>query len=408
MAHAGFESGLLQNLLPASCRQMLPASRRQHTVKIIFAGTIGRSGLGGQAWASLQYLLGARALGHEVFYLEDCGISSWVYDWAREEWTTELDYPAGYVRDCLAPFGFDDRWIYRTNDGSVGASPGAFLEFCAEADLLLMRAVPLWVWRKEYDNPRRRIFLDVDPGFTQITLASDKGLAEGIARCERRFTLGQRFGAADCPVPAFGGPWLKTLPPVFLPEWPFAGVAATHFTSVMRWQGFREVTYAGVSYGQRDKQFPRFLDLPKRTPQKFRIAQMGIDPELLESHGWEVAPGEIISRTPTTYREFIQHSRAEFGVPKNGYVRMRGGWFSDRSVCYLASGRPVLLEDTGLDDWLPIGEGVVTFPDLDEALAGVDRINAHYENQRRAARQLAEDIFSTDLVLPAVLETAMI
>ena len=377
-------------------------------MKIIFAGTMGRSGLGGQAWASLQYLLGFRTLGHEVFYLEDCGDCSFVYNWEKREWTFDLAYPAAYLDHCLAPFGLQNQWIYRTNEVSQGASPERFLEFCSNADLLILRAVPLWVWRKEYDRPRRRIFIDVDPGFTQISIANgDKGLAEGIGRCDRRFTLGQRIGAADCPIPTVGGPWLKSLPPVFLPEWPLAAIQGSHFTSIVRWQGFREATYNDVSYGQRDKEFPSFLDLPRLTPQKFRLAQMGIEPERLEGHGWEVVAGETISQTPASYREFIQNSRAEFSVPKNGYVKMRGGWFSDRSVCYLASGRPVLIEDTGLSDWLPVGEGVVQFRDLNEAAAGVNRINNDYERHRRAARQLAEDIFSTDRVLPPLLESAM-
>jgi hypothetical protein len=375
---------------------------------ILFAGTIGLSGLGGQAWAVLQYLLGLRALGHEVFYLEDCGRSSWVYIWEKEEWTHELDYPAAYVRACLEPFGFGERWIYRDTYRSLGMALENFQQVCAAADLLIMRAAPFWVWRPEYERPRRRIFIDVDPGFTQITLANgDRGWLEGLARAERRFTVGQRLGAADCPVPTVGGPWLKTLPPVFLPEWPVAGGAAARFTSVMRWQGFREARYQGVSYGQRDRQFPKYFDLPRRTAQRFCIAQMGTKPELLEDHGWEVVPGEIISRTPASYREFIAHSRAEFSVPKHGYVQTRGGWFSDRSVCYLASGRPVLMEDTGLGDWLPVGEGLVTFHDVAEALAGVEKINADYERHRRAARRLAESVFATEKVLPPLLDAAM-
>jgi len=377
-------------------------------MKIIFAGTIGRSGLGGQAWASLQYLLGLGALGHEVFYLEDCGDCSWVYNWEKQEWTFELEYPAAYVRECLAPFGAKNRWIYRTNAGSAGAPLEEFLEFCKVADLLIMRAVPLWVWRKEYDQPRRRAFIDVDPGFTQMSIANgDKGLTDSIARCERRFTYGQRIGAADCAIPTAGGPWLKTLPPVLLSEWPWAPDEPTHFTSVMRWQGFREATYNGVSYGQRDKEFPSFLDLPGRTTQRFRIAQMGIEPKRLESHGWEVVPGEVISKTAFSYRDFIRGSRAEFSVPKNGYVKTRGGWFSDRSVCYLASGRPVLIADTGLGDWLPVGNGIVTFRDVTEAAAGVERINAEYAGQRRAARQLAEELFATDRVLTGFLAAAL-
>jgi len=375
---------------------------------IIIAGTIGRSGLGGQAWATLQYLLGLRALGHEVVYLEDCGRSSWVYVWEKEDWTHELDYPAAYVHASLEPFGLGDCWIYRDNYRSLGLPLEKFLDFCSRADLLIMRAAPFWNWRQEYERPRRRAFIDVDPGFTQIAIANgDAGLAEGIARAEQRFTYAERFGAKDCAIPAAGGPWLKTRPPIFLPEWPVADAVATHFTSVMRWQGFKEVVHQGIRYGQRDKEFPRYFDLPRRTPQKFLIAQMGVKPELLAQHGWEVALGEVISRTPQSYREFIQRSRAEFSVPKNGYVAMRGGWFSDRSVCYLASGRPVVIEDTGLADWLPIGEGLLTFNDPDSALRCVETVNLDYEPHRQAARRVAEEHFATDKVLPALLEAAM-
>ena len=374
---------------------------------IILAGTIGRSGLGGQAWAGMQYLLGLRALGHQVFYLEDCGESSWVYHWDKSEWTTELEYPASYVRACLEPFGFGDRWIYRTSEGSVGLPLADFIEVCSTADLLIMRGVPLWVWRKEYDGPRRRVFIDVDPGFTQISIANgDKGLAEGIARCERRFTLGQRLGEPDCPLPTAGGPWLKTLPPVALAEWPWAEAEAAAFTSIIRWQGFREAQYGGVCYGQRDKEFPKFIELPTQTSQKFCLALLGLKPEELTRRGWTVA-GEQISKTPFSYREFIQSSRAEFSVPKHGYVATKGGWFSDRSVCYLASGRPVLIEDTGLGDWLPTGEGLLTCHDLPSALAGVARINADYELHRRAARELAEKFFAAERVLPQLLDQAM-
>ena len=375
---------------------------------IIFAGTIGRSGLGGQAWAGLQYLLGLRALGHEVVYLEDCGRSSWVYIWEKEDWTHELDYPSAYVNACLEPFGLGKHWIYRDNYRSLGMPLDQFKEVCSRADLLVMRAVPFWNWRPEYELPRRRAFIDVDPGFTQIAIANgDAGLAEGVARAERRFTYAQRFGAPDCPIPNAGGPWLKTRPPVFLSEWPASSLPATHFTSVMRWQGFKEVVHQNVSYGQRDKEFPRYFALPQKTAQKFLIAQMGIKPDELQRHGWEVAPGEIISRTPNSYRRFIESSRAEFSVPKNGYVAMRGGWFSDRSVCYLASGRPVVIEDTGLADWLPVGSGLLTFTNPEAALSCIDEVNDNYEQHRRAARQLAEKHFATEIVLPSFLEAAM-
>jgi hypothetical protein len=195
---------------------------------------------------------------------------------------------------------------------------------------------------------------------------------------------------------------------VALRYWPVAEGEdkATHFTSVMQWRGFREVTYEGVVYGQKDQEFPKFFELPRRTDQRFRLALTGASPEDLTKYGWEVVAGWIPSKTPESYREFVQQSRAEFGVAKQGYVAMCGGWFSDRTACYLASGRPALLEDTGLGDWLPIGEGIVTFRDLEGAVRGVDAINGNYERHRRAARKLAETYFSTDVVLPPLLEAA--
>jgi hypothetical protein len=374
-------------------------------VTIILAGGIGRSGLGGQAWAYLQYLLGFRALGHEVYYLEDCGETSNVWNWDTQEWTQELDFPSAYVRECLEPFGFADRWIYRTNTASHGMSLQKLNSVCAQADLLITRAIPLWDWRPEYDLPKRRIFIDVDPGFTQMNIAGgDQGFADAIGHCERLFTLGQRFGAPDCLVPSTGRQWLKTLPPVELSEWPYAE-SGTHFTSIMRWDGFQDSNFEGKTYGQKDQEFSRFINLPKQTSQRFRLALNG--PETLAEFGWEIVPGEIATRTPDAYRQFIQHSRAEFGVAKHGYVKMRGGWFSDRSVCYLASGLPLLIQDTGLSDWLPVGEGAVPFDDLSGILRGIERINSNYAHHRRAARDLAEKFFCTRKVLPRLLEDAM-
>jgi hypothetical protein len=170
----------------------------------------------------MQYLAGLRHLGHDVYYLEDCGETSCVFDWEAGESTFELDYPAAYIRNCLEPLGFGDRWIYRAGDDARGMSLLEFRAICAEADLLIMRATPMWTWRPEYALPRRRIFIDVDPAFTQFTLANgNHGLAEGIDRCERLFTIGQRIGAADCPIPTSGREWLKTLPPVSLTDWPY-------------------------------------------------------------------------------------------------------------------------------------------------------------------------------------------
>jgi hypothetical protein len=375
-------------------------------VLIIVSGAIGRSYVGGQAWVYMQYLAGLGELGHDVYYLEDCGQESWVYNWDEQRLTTDLDYPAAYVQNCLRLIGFDGRWIYRAGSEARGMTVGHFREICSEADLLLVRATPLTVWRGEYDMPRSRAFIDVDPGFTQIALlAGNSDLAGTIERCERLFTVGQRIGEPGCSIPDAGREWLKTVPPISLQYWPQASEEnATHFTSVIRWRGFRDALYNGVEYGQRDREFPRFIELPRLTPQPFRVAVLGADLESLKEHGWEAVSGEVESLTPESYRSFIGRSRAEFGVAKHLYVEMNTGWFSDRSVCYLASGRPVLVQDTGIESWLPVGEGIVTFRTLEEAVQGVNHINADYGRHRRAARQIAETYFAAERVLPTLIE----
>ena len=374
---------------------------------IIVSGAIGRSYVGGQAWAYMHYLAGLRALGHDVYYLEDCGDESWVYHWEQEHLTTDLDYPAAYVQSCMSLIRFEDRWIYRAGSDSRGLSLQRFREICRAADLLLVRAVPLTKWRDEYDLPNRRAFIDVDPGFTQARLLDgEKALLGTVERCERLFTFGKRIGKPDCLIPTAGRDWLATVPPVYLPCWQVSRQEATHFTSVIRWRGFHDVQYNGVVYGQRDREFPRFIDLPRRAKQPFRIAALGADLAGLEQHGWEAVSGEVESLTPGRYRSFVGRSRAEFGVAKHLYVEMATGWFSDRSVCYLASGRPVLVQSTGIESWLPTGEGVITFKTLDEAVAGIDLLNGCYERHRTQARQIAAEYFATDKVLPALIAAA--
>lgn len=375
---------------------------------IIFASAIGRFPIGGNAWSDLQYLLGLRALGHDVFYLEECGLESWVYNWQTEQFTTELDYPTNYVRNCLEPLGLANQWIYRAGDRQLGMDIDKFNDVCYQADLMIIRGSPISLWRDEYNFPQRHIYIDADPGFTQINIVGGNSeLANTIEHCDRLFTIGQRLGAEDCPIPTAGRHWHKTLPPVALPYWSAMEDDATHFSSIMQWHSYREVVYQGVSYGNKDREFLKFIDIPQLTKQAFRIALSGGFPHELSQHGWEVIPGWMASFSPESYQIFVQESHAEFGVAKHGYVATKGGWFSDRSVCYLASGRPILVQDTGLSDWLPIGEGILTFCDQKEAANGIEAINADYERHRYAARRLAEEYFDSDKVLSSLLEVAM-
>jgi hypothetical protein len=225
-------------------------------------------------------------------------------------------------------------------------------------------------------------------------------------------TVGERIGEPDCAIPTCGIEWIPTKPPVDLGEWPRSGADAhtERFTSVASWRGpFGPLEYRGRTYGLRVHEFRRFLALPSLTEAGFEVALDIDDAEVddrrrLDEAGWTLADPLAAAGDPWRYRHFVQSSWAELMIAKNLYVDARSGWFSDRSACYLASGRPVLAQDTGLDGLVPRGEGLITYRTLDEAVAGVEEISGDYKRHRRAAREIAEEHFAAERVLPRLLD----
>jgi hypothetical protein len=252
-----------------------------------------------------------------------------------------------------------------------------------------------------------RVFLDIDPGFGQIWKAL--GLHDLFRGHDRFLTVGGRIGAADCEVPTVGLEWIPIRPPVDLAEWPVQTDRGSRFTSVASWRGaFEPLEYEGRTLGLRVHEFRRFFELPERSGSEFEVALDIDDAETrdlipLGEHGWKLVDPGRVAADPWRYRTYIQESAAELMIAKNLYVETRSGWFSDRSACYLASGRPVLAQDTGLDG-LPAGEGLVTFSTLEEAVAGVEEIERDYERHSRAAREIAEEHFAAERVLPRMLK----
>lgn len=362
--------------------------------------------LGGHAWAELQYLLGLRSLGCEVYYLEDIGPESWVYRWEDGTVHEEVDAPARFIEKTLAPWGLEQHWHFRSGNRCRGMTTEAISEVCNRADLLIVRGAPLAVWREQYRRVRRKIFLDVDPGFTQFQAASGaSALCQTLQECDRLFTIAQRMGRSDCAIPDLGRDWLRTRPPVCLDLWP-STAGGTHFTSVLQWRSYAEVQYQGQRYGNKNREFGKFVDLPKQSTEDFELALTGSAEEDLQQRGWRIVPGWRATATAENYQQYIQGSAAEFSVAKHGYVATRGGWFSDRSVCYLASGKPILIQDTGLD-WLSVGEGVVTFNNLRQARQGAQEIMRRYDEQAAAARQIAHEHFDSQVVLRRLLADAI-
>jgi len=382
-------------------------------VRIIVTGLVGQYAFGGVAWDYLQFVEGFRQLGHDVFYLEDTEM--WPYDPVNNTISEDCGYNVNYLRTVMEKLGLADRWIYRSaSDASYhGHTETEAREICATADLFLNVSGCGWL-RPEYLAIPHRVFLDSDPMFTQVALASGKqDVVDRIRAHDRHFTFAENIGASNCRVPHAGLHWIPTRQPVVL-DWWDAGAETPRdvFTTVMNWVSYKNCEYNGDTWGQKDVEFLKFLDLPQRTAQKFEIA-MGMGPgmkrptETLQQKGWQIIePAEHLP-DPWTYREYLRQSKGEWSVAKEGYVKSRSGWFSCRSACYLALGRPCVLQDTGWSNVYPTGHGLFAFRTMDEALSAIDAINANYAAHSRAARQLAEQMFDARTVLADLLARAI-
>jgi hypothetical protein len=370
-------------------------------VKILFAGIIARYPFGGVTWCSLMYLLGLRALGHEVLYIEDTG--ECIYDPEQNTRSLDPSYGTRYIHDALAPFGLGDRWSFVNCDGAHHGVPrDAVRAYCADADLFINLSGGSWFWRDEYANIPRRVFVDSDPVFTQLAIAKGEGWYVDFFRTfDHLFTFGANIGTPASDVPTGGFTWHKTWQPVVSEMWRTEAPAGRRFTTVMTW---KTESFSDVD-GNKDREFVRFLDLPARSPHDFQLAING-PRTLLRDHGWPTVDGMSVSRSLWDYRDFIQGSKGEFGVAKHAYVSRRSGWFSDRTECYLAAGRPALVQDTGWTAHLPAGTGLVSFSTAEEAIEGLDRLDRDYALHARRAGEIARECFDASRVLPRLLDTA--
>jgi hypothetical protein len=374
------------------------SSSRSHTV--VVAGAVAqRDAAGGHVFVFLQYLGGLRRLGFEVFFIDrlEPGLDA-----------AEAETRLRRLRALIGP-AEPDGCVLLGLDGEPagGLSRTEVLERVRRSAALInvmgylddeevLAAAPF------------KIFLDIDPGFPQMW--HELGLADVLTGYDAYVTIGEHIGEPACSIPTCGLDWITTRQPVVLEQWPIAANGGTAFTSVCTWRGaYDPVEYKGTRYGLRVHEFRKFAELPRCTKADFELA-LDIHPaetpdlELLANGGWRLVDPIAAAGDPQRYQEYIQRSRAEFMVAKGMYVQTQSGWFSDRSICYLASGRPVLAQDTGISQLYPTGEGLLTFTTLDEAIAGVEEVTRAYARHSRAARALAEEYFDSDVVLPRLLE----
>jgi hypothetical protein len=385
-------------------------------MRIIVTGLVGQYAFGGVAWDYLQFIEGFRQLGHDVFYLEDTEM--WPYDPINNTICADCSYNVRYLRDVMNKFGLGDLWIYRNAaDASYhGVSEAEAKAFCDSANVFLNVSGCGWL-RPEYLRIPKKIFLDSDPMFTQVALMSNKkDVIERIRAHDFHFTFAENIGASDCRVPTANLHWISTRQPIVLDWWPINGGAPGGralprdvFTTVMNWVSYKGCEYAGETWGQKDVEFLKFAALPQRTAQKFEIA-MGMGPgmkrptEMLREKGWQIVEPSEQLPDPWTYRDYLGSSKGEWSVAKEGYVKSRSGWFSCRSACYLALGRPCVLQDTGWSAHYPTGDGLFAFDSIEEAVAGIDGVNEDYAHHSLEARRLAEEMFDARKVLGKMLD----
>jgi hypothetical protein len=365
-------------------------------------------GQGGATWAVLQYVLGLRGLGHDVYLVEPLPPNTAL----PQDPPLSESASARYFREVAARFNLTARAALLREDTreTVGVSYDDLARAARSCDLLInisgMLTDPAL-----FESIPRRVYLDLDPAFNQLwhTVEHIDMRFEGHTHF---FTVGGLIGTPACTVPACGRKWQALLQPIVLTEWPVTpGDPGAPWTTVGNWRGYGSITHDGVLYGQKAHSFRRLLDLPARGGAHIRPA-LNIhraeknDLAALRAHRWDLVDPAEVASTPDAYRAFVQGSKGELGIAKSGYVESRCGWFSDRSVCYLASGRPVIAQDTGFGAYLPTGDGLFAFNSVDEAVAAIEAVDRDYARHCRRAREIAEEYFRSDLVLGALLERA--
>ena len=379
-------------------------------LRILVLGYIVRGPLGGLTWHHLQYVIGLRQLGHDVYFLEDSDDYPSCYDPVRDVTDANPGYGLRYATGVFGKAGLEDRWAYYDAHARRWLGPCARRaeELCSTAELLLnLSGVnPLRPW---HEHVPWRALVDTDPVFTQISHVTDPDARKRARRHGAFFSFAHNVGGEACSVPNDGLRWQPTRQPVVLDAWPVTpGPRNGSFTSVLQWDSYEPREHDGTRYGMKSESFRPYADLPRRTAATFELAvgSPGAPRTALRERGWTVRDPRPLTRDPWTYQRYIRGSKAEFGVAKHGYVVSRSGWFSERSTAYLASGRPVVAQNTGYSDWLPTGSGLIPFESPDGALAAVEEVSSRYESHSRAARALVEEHFDSRKVLPPLIEAA--
>jgi hypothetical protein len=363
---------------------------------------------GGNFWVPLQYLLGLRALGLDAYWLEVL--------WTRGSAERDRDCVEAFLTHCEV-LGIRDRVVLlHVLEGAPTLAPARtvwhgmperVLRARARDGLLINLADSIGPWLRTAFGCT--VLVDIDPGLFQIW-AREHDL--GVGTHDVHLTIGRNLGAPDCPVPAGGVAWRPIWPPVHVAAWDDSGPPGDRYTTVTQWRSGESAILEGEAYDcNKRSAFIEMAALPGRVRVPCELAARITpgeteDRDLLQRHRWRIADPGRVAGTPMAYRRYVQSSRGEFSCAKPGYVKARPGWISDRTLCYLASGRPCVVQSTGAESWLPECRGLQFFRTLDEAVERLWEVEADYAAASRAARTLAYEVFDTRVTIPALLRAA--
>lgn len=389
------------------------STERSSKAKIIVFGIIFWYPLAGVTYQFLHYLMGLRRLGYDPYYVEDSG--RWIYDPLSFEFSPDASGNIAAVAPILETHGFANRWAFRGNypgGRCYGMTEEQLLQLYRQADAFL-NVTASQELREEHMACPRRIYVESDPFAVQIKVAQgDEPTIKALKAHDTLFTFGENLGAPDCDIPVEHFRWLPTRQPVAMELWenPFPPARGTAFSTITTWHNKgKDLEWRGETwYWTKDREFKKFLDLPRRRDVKFELA-VEVDEDvhrLLTANGWNIVHSLPISRDINQYRRYIQNSRGEFTVAKDQVVRPLTGWFSDRSCSYLAAGRPVITQETGFSKYLPTGKGLFGFRTMEDILTAIDIIESDYEGSCTAAREIASEYFAAEKVLGSLMERA--
>ena len=384
--------------------------------KIVVMGFMAGCPIAGVIWQHVHYIVGLQRLGHDVYYIEDSARIP--YNPVTWDSSDDYSYAAEVLSRLAAQFSFEGRWSYCArflpDHPCAGMPKSAIVQLYRDADAIL-NVCGSQEFNEDLLQSDRVLYVESDPGVEQIKI--DKGVQDTVdylARHHALFTFGENIGSPYFMVPIHGQRWFSTRQPVVTDLWKTSATpgSAAVFTSIANWNtsGKKDIVWKGETYlWSKSLEFLKFVDAPRCSGETFELATGIKDKatcELFLRNGWRLSSPHEMSIDWDQYHRYIQDSKGEFTVAKDQYVRLNTGWFSDRSACYLAAGRPVITQETGFTKFYGGKEGLFAFSTVDEIVEAVREVNADYARHSRAAFEIAKEVFEAEKVLAELLDHA--